>query len=61
MTRTKLKELMMFGSANLAAGMFFAAGYIIIEHTDNSWFPSDDTVQTETKSPQKVAASSTND
>ena len=55
MLKSEFKELLLFGFSNIAAGMFFGTGYIIVEHTSNSWFPSESTAQPETNSPQTAS------
>jgi hypothetical protein len=37
MTKIRYKELLVVGLSNIASGMFFGAGCIIVEHVDNTW------------------------
>jgi hypothetical protein len=42
---------------NLVSGMFFGTGCIIVEHIDNTWWPTDDTTAEAEPTPKpKVAA-----
>jgi hypothetical protein len=42
---------------NLVSGMFFGTGCIIVEHIDNTWWPTDDTTaQAEPTPKSKVVA-----
>jgi hypothetical protein len=42
---------------NLVSGMFFGTGCIIVEHIDNTWWPTDDTTAEAEPNPNpKVAA-----
>lgn len=48
MKKTRLTELLLFGLSNIAAGMLFGTGYLMIEHADNSLWPADDTATEKT-------------
>ena len=61
MSKTKLQEIFRFGFTNIAAGMFFCMGYVIVEHATNSWWPAEDTAEVESSPHHKVAANNTND
>jgi hypothetical protein len=37
MPKIRFKELFVVGLGNVAAGMFFGVGCIIVEHVDNVW------------------------
>ncbi len=37
MKNIRFKELLIVGLGNIASGMFFGAGCIIVEHVDNTW------------------------
>ena len=48
MKKIRLQELFLFGFVNLAAGMFFGTGCVIVEHADNILWPTEDTAQEKT-------------
>lgn len=38
MKKTRFKQLLLVGLGNIASGMLFGAGCIIIEHADSTWW-----------------------
>ncbi len=53
MRKFRLKRLLLVGISNIASGIFFGTGCILIEHADNTWWNA------ETPTEQEEAASST--
>jgi hypothetical protein len=62
MPKIRYKELLMVGLGNVAAGMFFGVGCIIVEHVDNTWLHpenvAEETVEPKQKSTATVKKSS---
>ena len=61
METTRFRQLLLIGLGNLAAGMFFGTGCIIVEHIDSVWWPGEETAQAKTAAeptlaPQSVTA-----
>jgi hypothetical protein len=57
MTKIRYKELLVVGLGNIASGMFFGAGCIIVEHVDNTWLHPE-TVAEETVEPKQKSTAS---
>ena len=60
MKRYKFKRLLMLGLGNIASGIFFGIGCVIVEHVDSTWWQAKETSQQETAANENKLVSSPN-